>query len=102
MFKQEALIAAILNSLNSCLQEYQTEVGKALSLFLKAFCNGLAVQKGVSFGFAPFADKDTGSLLKISTVRNVLIKKIDKVPSHKNSEERTQCWTCQLLYPNQR
>ena len=35
VFKQEAPTAAILNSFNDCLQEYQTEVGKVLRLFLK-------------------------------------------------------------------
>ena len=74
IFKKKAPTAAILNSLSDCLQEYQTEVGKVLSLFLKAFSNGLAVQKGAIFGFGPFADKDTRLLLKISTASNVLME----------------------------
>ena len=60
-----------------------------MSLFLKAFCNSLAVQKVVIFGFGPFADKDTGSLLKMPTVSNVLMEKLDKVPLHNLSEERS-------------
>jgi len=47
-----------------------------LSFFLKAFSNGLAVQNGAIFVFGPFADKDTGSLLKISSVSNVLMEKL--------------------------
>ena len=74
IFKQEAPTAAILNSLSNCRQEYQTEVGMVLSFFLKAFSNGLAVQNGAIFVFGPFADKDTGSLLKISTASNVLME----------------------------
>ena len=89
VFKQKAPTAAILNSLNDCLQEYQAEVEKVLSLFLKAFSNGLAVQKGAIFGFGPFANKDTGSLLKISTASNVLMEKLDKVPIHNLSELRS-------------
>ena len=60
VFKQAAPKIVIINSLNECLQEYQTEVGKVLRLFLKAFSHGLAVQKGVTFGFGPTADIDTG------------------------------------------
>ena len=89
VFKQKAPTATILNSLNDCLQEYQTEVEKILSLFLKAFSNGLAVKKGAIFGFGLFANKDTGSLLKISTASNVLMEKLDNVPIHNLIEERS-------------
>ena len=65
VFKQAAPKIVIINSLNECLHEYQTEIGKILRLFLKAFSHGLAVQKGATFGFGPTADIDTGSLQKV-------------------------------------
>ena len=46
-------------------------------------------QKGATFGFGPTADIDTGSLLKISTASNEMMKKLDKVPIHNLAEERS-------------
>ena len=51
--------------------------------FFRAFSHGLAVQKvAFGFGLVPNTDVDTGSLLKISTVSNEMIEKLDKVPIH--------------------
>ena len=52
IFKQEAPTAAILNSFNDSLQEYRTEVGKVLSLFLKAFSSGLLLFQFRNFTYA--------------------------------------------------
>ena len=52
IFKQEAPTAAILNSFNDSLQEYRTEVGKVLSLFLKAFSSGLLPFQFRNFTYA--------------------------------------------------
>ena len=53
-----------------------------LSFFLKIFSLGLAAYWGTVFGFGQTADDDTGSLLKISTVSEELMEKLDKVPIH--------------------
>ena len=42
-----------------------------------------------TFGFGPTADIDTGSLLKISTASNEMMKKLDKVPIHNLAEEHS-------------
>ena len=55
VFKQAAPKFVIINSLNECLQKYQTEVGKILRIFLKAFSHGIAVKKVATFGFGPTA-----------------------------------------------
>ena len=55
LFKQAAPKIFIINSLNECLQKYQTEVEKILRIFLKAFSHGLIVQKGATFCFGPTA-----------------------------------------------
>ena len=57
--------------------------------FLKAFSHGLAVQKGDTFGFGPTADVDTGSLLKISTISNEMMEKLEKIPIHNLAEEHS-------------
>ena len=53
VFKQAASKPFILNFINQCLQEYQNEVGKMLSLLLKNFAHGVVVQKGAVFVFEP-------------------------------------------------
>ena len=86
VFKQ---VCSSKSCYTDCLQECRIEVGNILSLCLKAFSHGLAVQKGAIFGFGPTADDDKSSLLKISTARDEVMEKLDKVPIHNLAEERS-------------
>ena len=77
----------IVDFVDKCILEFQNYIEQLVKLFLKQFAEGLATQRGALFGFGPNSDKDTGTLLKISSVTN--FDKLDKVPIHNLGEERS-------------
>ena len=60
-----------------------------VTLFLQNFASGLSQQKGAIFGFGPNSEKDTGHLLKMSSISERDMEKLDKVPVHNLGEERS-------------
>lgn len=79
----------IKDSIDACIFQYRDYIEQLISLFIKNFAEGFSQQKGAIFGFGPDAEKDTGDLLKISAVTDTEMNKLDKVPVHNLSEERS-------------
>ena len=89
IFKESLPEKCLLDTLKESTQMYQSEVEKLLGLALKMFAEGFDHQKGAIFGFGPSAEKETGSVLKISTVDEDTLGKMDRyVPVHNLGEER--------------
>ena len=55
------------------------------------FADGISLQKGAIFGFGPNKDEDTGTVLKLSSLSQEEVQKMDdgKVQVHNLGEERT-------------
>ena len=68
LFKKWKLEKEILEELLGCCQQYSNEIVQILKLSLKKFAYGFALQKGAIFGFGEMSDKDTGSVLKKSSL----------------------------------
>lgn len=79
----------VLQSIMCCANKYKNEVINIISIILPRFAEGFALQRGSIFGFGPQADKDTGSILKISTADDSKRLKLEKAPVHNLAEERS-------------
>ena len=83
--KQEYLVEA----LKQTLEMYPGEIRKLVRICLKRFAEGFSHQKGAIFGFGPDADKDTGTVMKISEASTEKLATLDKhVDVHNIREER--------------
>ena len=83
--KQEYLVEA----LRQTLEMYPREIRKLVRICLKRFAEGFSHQKGAIFGFGPDADKDTGTVMKISEASTEKLATLDKhVDVHNIREER--------------
>ena len=69
-------------SIDACIVEHSAQIEQLIKLFLKKLAEGISDQKGAIFGFGPNAEKDTGSLLKISQISDIEMAKLDQVPVH--------------------
>ena len=74
--------------MNCAIENYSHEIAQLLTLSLKKFAAGFALQKGAIFGFGDNAEKDTGTVLKISNLNDVEMKELDNAQVHNLSEER--------------
>ena len=84
--------ACIKESIDACIVQYREYIKQLINLFVTKFAEGFSQQKGAIFGFGPDAEKDTGNLLKIASVSDVEMVKLDKVPVHNLGEERSLGW----------
>ena len=58
-------------------------------LSLKKFAQGFSHQKGAIFDFGEKANDDTGSVLKLSTLNEDEVEKMNKVQVHNIGKERS-------------
>ena len=79
----------IKESIDECITQYRQYIEQLVDMFIKNFSEGLSQQKGAIFGFGPDAEKGTVNLLKIATVSESEMEKLDKVPVHNLGEERS-------------
>ena len=67
----------IHESLESCIQECNTEFSDLLILRLPKIANGVSIQKGALFGFAANVNESTGSLFNISETTSEQLADLD-------------------------
>ena len=81
----------LLDKLSLTLDSYSAQISKFLEIAIKMFADGISLQKGAIFGFGPNKDEDTGTVLKLSSLSQEEVQKMDdgKVQVHNLGEERT-------------
>ena len=76
-------------SLKEIVAMFQEDIVILLQIVLTMFAEGFSRQKGNIFNFGPDANKDTGTVLKISDLDDASLKKLDdNVPTNNLLSER--------------
>lgn len=70
-------------------EEYKREVCQLIKILLKKFADGFELQKGAIFGFGEKKESTTGTVLKISSQDEDMMRVIDQVQIHNLGEERS-------------
>ena len=79
----------ILDSILSCAETYEKEVVQLLNIMVPKLAEGFSNQRGAIFGFGPNADKDTGTIFKLSKADGSKRVKFLKAPVHNLKEEKS-------------